>query len=124
MSDEEEPRAEESDYEQLDSELRKSLGPEEHLADQIQDGLELEEFRDTRAGKILLGRVMRQAKNNIDLILDPNVSGIDLLNAIAELRANHRILHIFHDTIVGGRRTTRMLQLRDRAPEESGDTDV
>lgn len=109
-----------SDYEALSEELRKSLGPLESAVQYIQDGIEMEAFRDTRAGKIIIGRSMAGMRAALDIILDPSATPEDVTKAINELRVQHRVLDTIAETVRVGKEVTKRIELEDN-PQENPD---
>ena len=108
--------AEISGYEVLEQQLRKSPGVTDFVVQAIQNGLELEVFRGTKPGKLLIGRAVQGMINHLELVLDPNLSGEKLLQAVAELRVMHRMLVFIEETIAGGTAETTKLSQDEDAP--------
>ena len=97
------------DFDALSHELRNSVGPFQLLANLVSDGIEMESFGNSRAGKYLLGMATRKAGAAIEIILKPSVSGDDLVNAVLELRVQHRVMQAFADALRMGRDAAHQL---------------
>ena len=102
-----------TEYEALAAEFQRLSGPLDASVQYIQDGIEMEDFRQTRPGKVIIGRSVKSLKHHLELVLDPNVSGQDLLNAVAELRVQHRVLESISETVNVGRIVTRRITQED-----------
>jgi len=98
-----------SDYEALTQELRRQPGATEFAVKLVTEGIELEAFRDTPAGKIIVGSAIEGMVKHLEMVLDPNLSGTELERAVAELRVRHRILVVIEDTINAGKQAGRRL---------------
>jgi hypothetical protein len=105
-----------SEFEQLSRDYRAMAGPLEFLVDRVQEGIELEHFRDTKAGKILIGRALHAAGAALELILDPISKDDELRLAIAELRVQHRVLDAFAAVISAGNQAGQTIE--EQSPEE------
>jgi hypothetical protein len=109
-----------SDYEALTRELRKTPGATEHAVKLITDGIEIEAFRETPAGKIIVGSAMRGMVQHLELVLDPNVSGPELAHAISELRVRHRLLVVIEETVAAGKAAgQRLTTMNSESTEEN-----
>ena len=105
-----------TEYERLSIELAKLPDSTEFMARAIQDGIELEDFRKTRQGQIMIGRALKYAKAAIAIIVDPNATKEDVGRSVVELRIQHRVLMSFEDTISAGRQMNRQINQED-APD-------
>ena len=114
---------EQSDFDRLAAEFRKSPGTTEFMADAVQDGIELEDFRATPAGRILIGRAVKSAHAALEVILNPNSDQASLSNAVAEMRVQHRVLNAIADAIQSGRNTERQMKFEDQPFTDTEETE-
>lgn len=105
-----------SDFEALTQQLRNAPGVVDHVAKAITDGIEMESFRDTPVGKMLIASAVESMVKSMEVILDPNTSGQHLLDAVAELRVRHRMLVVIDDTIKAGRGAAKRLAQSQEEP--------
>lgn len=119
---------EQSDYERLSEELRKSAGPLEFLVSAVQDGIELEDLAASRAGKVIIERAAHRLRSALEVILRASESPCSeaVQRAIFELRVQHRALAHFADVIHEGRVAARRIEDGeiDHVTTEEEDTEL
>lgn len=120
-----EGEADTTEYDRLVKEFASTPGPLEGLVKPITDGIEMEAFAATRAGKNLIGMAMDGARAALLLIVDPNVAGNDLHNAVIELRVRHRVLDFIKSTLTAGKNAERRVrELDDQSRSQNGSNDL
>ena len=107
------------DYETLSRDLRDSAGPLEMLVDFVQDGIELETWGQTPAGKLLLSRARRACRLSLEVLLQPSAKGDEIDRALFELRVQHRVLQSYADVVSIGRESERRLVNQDHQETET-----
>lgn len=118
-----EPVEDMTEYDRLEQDFRRVMGPTDAAADFIQQGLELEVFRETRHGKILIGTCMRRIQIAINDLVDPAIPPEEVERALQELRVQHRVLAMISETIAMGRESTKRVQLEDSHLENPDESD-
>ena len=109
-----------TDFDRLTQELRKQPGATEHAVKLVTEGIEIEAFMATPAGKVIVGGSLRGMVTHLEFILDPNVGGEELLNAVHELRSRHRVLMIIEEAVASGKAAAqRLTSLSDTYDEDN-----
>ena len=104
---------EKTDLDRIADEFRRNAGPLEYLVDAIQDGIEIEAFSASPAGKILIGRACQSARAAMEVLLDPNSSTERVMVSVQELRVQHRVLQAISDAVNSGRLATQNITQSD-----------
>ena len=110
-----------TDYDALVEEFKKAAGPLEAAVDYVQNGIEMESFRDSRAGKIIIAVSMQAMHSALASILHAETSGQALVDAVMALRVQHRLLNTIAVTIQIGREAERRIQMEDLNEQENPD---